>query len=194
VAHLEAAARKAGGTAYVHCTAGIGRAPAVALAWMWWTKGIPVDEGYSLLTGLRRCSPKVAAIRAAAVDILFGWVATPVEISLRRRGVVDSAQVAGLDVGWGQTLDMDLKKDQSGYVLTRELPAGKYMFKFVVVRLSIWVFYSLLSSLLVVVFFLLALSLEIKPNQNSQTSLLTPLSFYCAGWTVVLLCRPPHHP
>ena len=38
VAALARSAQAQGGTAYVHCTAGLGRAPATALAYMWWFK------------------------------------------------------------------------------------------------------------------------------------------------------------
>ncbi len=41
----------------------MGRAPATALAVMNWIRGMQLDEAYSLLTGLRRCSPKIEAIR-----------------------------------------------------------------------------------------------------------------------------------
>ncbi len=51
------------GTAYVHCTAGMGRAPATAVAYMAWVRGIPVDEAYEQMTTVRRCSPKIQAIR-----------------------------------------------------------------------------------------------------------------------------------
>eukprot|EP00967_Tisochrysis_lutea_P136662 scaffold244022_cov24-Tisochrysis_lutea.AAC.1 len=37
---------------------GMGRAPATALAYMNWIRGIQLDEGFKLLTSLRRCGPK----------------------------------------------------------------------------------------------------------------------------------------
>lgn len=43
------------GTAYIHCTAGMGRAPATAVAYMAWIRGIPVDEAYEMMTTVRRC-------------------------------------------------------------------------------------------------------------------------------------------
>lgn len=61
VALLARHAQARGGTAYVHCTAGLGRAPAVALAWMWWYKGVPLEDAYALLTGKRPCKPKARA-------------------------------------------------------------------------------------------------------------------------------------
>ncbi|CAI7849033.1 unnamed protein product, partial [Closterium sp. NIES-53] len=37
------------GTAYVHCTAGLGRAPAVALAYMWWMRDLQLEEANEIL-------------------------------------------------------------------------------------------------------------------------------------------------
>ncbi|KAL4550138.1 hypothetical protein Ndes2526B_g08305 [Nannochloris sp. 'desiccata'] len=42
VALLSQQAAARGGTSYIHCTAGLGRAPATALAYMWWIKDIPL--------------------------------------------------------------------------------------------------------------------------------------------------------
>ena len=99
VALLAQQAAAAGGTSYVHCTAGLGRAPAVALAWMWWYKGYGLEEAYELLTGKRPCKPKTAAIRAAAADILFGAMHTRVTLAVHRRGFAKEIQVSGPG-GW----------------------------------------------------------------------------------------------
>ena len=40
-------------------------------------------------------------------------------------------QVAGLDVGWGQRLDLTLDPQTQTYVLERELPVGKFNYKFI---------------------------------------------------------------
>jgi hypothetical protein len=37
-------ALSAGGRVYVHCTAGLGRAPAVCIAWRYWYGGLQLDE------------------------------------------------------------------------------------------------------------------------------------------------------
>lgn len=43
-------------------------------------------------------------------------------------------QVAGLDVGWGQQLDMAVdERFQHRFALTRHLPPGQYQFKFIIV-------------------------------------------------------------
>lgn len=74
---------------------GLGRAPATALAYMYWLRGWKLQEAYDKLTGARRCSPRVEAIRAATGDLLTD--STPVEltIGLRRRGTGKQFQVCG---------------------------------------------------------------------------------------------------
>jgi hypothetical protein len=44
---------------YVHCTAGLGRAPAVIIAYMHWTTGMNLEDAYAFVTGRRRCHPRV---------------------------------------------------------------------------------------------------------------------------------------
>ena len=44
---------------YVHCTAGLGRAPAVCIAYLYWWCGMDLDAGYEYLTNIRPCGPKV---------------------------------------------------------------------------------------------------------------------------------------
>jgi hypothetical protein len=41
-------------------------------------------------------------------------------------------QVAGLDVGWGQELDLQRERGSGRWTLTRELPPGRFPFKFIV--------------------------------------------------------------
>ena len=40
-------------------------------------------------------------------------------------------QVAGLDVGWGQQIDMDYNSDLHRYEVIRHLPPGRYAYKFI---------------------------------------------------------------
>ncbi|KAI7843358.1 hypothetical protein COHA_003054 [Chlorella ohadii] len=133
VAALAQNAEANGGTAYVHCTAGLGRAPATALAWMWWFKDWHLEDAYEHLTGIRACKPRVQAIREAAADVLYGEPPTPVLITLPRYGIEGVPQVAGLDVGWGQQLDMAPDtRFQHRFALMRHLPPGQYQFKFII--------------------------------------------------------------
>jgi len=57
--------------AYVHCTAGLGRAPAVCIAWLYWYGPyLSLDDAYKHLTDIRPCGPNRDAIRGATYDIL----------------------------------------------------------------------------------------------------------------------------
>ncbi len=58
------------GRVYTHCTAGIGRAPAVAIAWLAWYRGLPLARAVEHVTGRRPCSPFVEAIALATQDRL----------------------------------------------------------------------------------------------------------------------------
>lgn len=69
VASLERA-RLEHGRVYVHCTAGLGRAPAVAIARLYWMTDMQLEEAYAYLTGIRPCGPNRDAIRGATYDLL----------------------------------------------------------------------------------------------------------------------------
>lgn len=132
VAAFAQSASKQGGTAYVHCTAGMGRAPAVALAYMWWVKGIHLEEGHALLTGKRTCSPRLASIRAATADLLYGGPPTPVEIEVFKFGTASQIEIAGLDVGWGCKVQLQRDIPRARFFLHRQLLPGTYQYKFIV--------------------------------------------------------------
>ena len=135
----------------------MGRAPAVALAYMWWVQGQHLEEARDLLLSKRACHPKLFAIREAATDILFGG--EPQEVVIRKRGSGNSAVVeiagasicgfslqrreliskhatvgplycAGLDVGWGNKVPMT-NVGGDVWELRRTLPPGCFPFKFV---------------------------------------------------------------
>lgn len=56
---------------YVHCTAGLGRAPAVCIGYLYWYGPyLSLHEAYDHLTSIRPCGPKKEAIRGATFDIL----------------------------------------------------------------------------------------------------------------------------
>ena len=69
--HIEQAAsqlgalEKAGHRTYVHCTAGVGRAPAVAIGHLVWNHGWDLDTAYGFVRAARVCDPYIDAIRAA---------------------------------------------------------------------------------------------------------------------------------
>jgi protein-tyrosine phosphatase len=70
VGTLYKAVKRNGGVTYVHCTAGMGRAPAVALTYMFWVQGYKLMEAHKLLMSKRSCFPKLDAIRNATIDIV----------------------------------------------------------------------------------------------------------------------------
>jgi hypothetical protein len=81
------------GIAYIHCTAGLGRAPATALAYMYWLRGWQLPEALEALTSKRRCSPRVEAIRAATADLLTDSRPCQLTVGIRRRGTAQTFQV-----------------------------------------------------------------------------------------------------
>jgi protein tyrosine phosphatase (PTP) superfamily phosphohydrolase (DUF442 family) len=66
-----AKAVEAGKTVYVHCTAGLGRSPAAAIAYLYWFSEPKMDlqKAYDFLTSRRPCGPKWEAIRGATYDL-----------------------------------------------------------------------------------------------------------------------------
>jgi len=114
---------------YVHCTAGMGRAPGTALAYMNWVRGFQLDDAFAVLRGVRACCPKLSAIRAAAVDVLTGCPRVPVTLGFRRAG--PGARIAGLDFGWGVQKELAYAPARQRWEITRELPTGDFSYKLV---------------------------------------------------------------
>ncbi|KAL2558289.1 Phosphoglucan phosphatase LSF2 [Forsythia ovata] len=69
VSSLEWAISEGNGRVYVHCTAGLGRAPAVAIAYMFWFCNMDLNTAYNTLTSKRPCGPNKRAIRGATYDL-----------------------------------------------------------------------------------------------------------------------------
>ena len=86
-----------------HCTPphptprppGLGRAPATALAYMFWLRGFQLDAAYELLRSQRMCSPRIEAIRSATIDLLLGGEPVPVTIGVRKTGTATDFKVWG---------------------------------------------------------------------------------------------------
>jgi hypothetical protein len=57
-----------GHTVYLHCTAGIGRAPTVAIGYLHTCLGWELDEAIEHVKSLRQCAPHVEALRLALGD------------------------------------------------------------------------------------------------------------------------------
>lgn len=55
----------AGHKVYLHCTAGVGRAPSVAIAWLIGCQGWSMQQACDWVTHRRRCSPDLDAVRWA---------------------------------------------------------------------------------------------------------------------------------
>jgi len=133
----ELAARSEGESAYIHCTAGLGRAPGTALAYMFWVDGRCLDEAYGSMFQVRRCHPQLGMIRAATCDILSGEESglgglIPTQIEFAKDGA-SVVEIKGLDVGWkGEPLRLEKDPATGRFVLSRGLPAGKYEYKFIV--------------------------------------------------------------
>lgn len=70
VAAMDKAIRN-GHVVYCHCTAGMGRSPGVAIAYLYWCHQFEtLDDAYDYLTSKRPCGPKKEAIRGATLDML----------------------------------------------------------------------------------------------------------------------------
>lgn len=61
VGNLEAVGHRV----YIHCTAGVGRAPAVAVGHLAWNLGWSLDNAYQFVIERRDCDPYIEAIREA---------------------------------------------------------------------------------------------------------------------------------
>lgn len=57
---------ESGHTVYLHCSAGAGRSPTVAIAYLFWRCGWSLDQALAYVTQCRPCSPNVKAIRLAS--------------------------------------------------------------------------------------------------------------------------------
>ncbi|KAG8390544.1 hypothetical protein BUALT_Bualt01G0094500 [Buddleja alternifolia] len=130
VSKLHKAINQNGGVTYIHCTAGLGRAPATALAYMFWVQGYKFSEAHKLLLSKRVCCPNLDAIKSATADILTGLKNKAVMLAWR--GDCTTVEISGLDVGWGQSIPLTYDGEQGLWILHRELPEGQYEYKYVV--------------------------------------------------------------
>ncbi|CAL9246690.1 unnamed protein product [Arabidopsis halleri] len=131
VSTLYKAVKRNGGVTYVHCTAGMGRAPAVVLTYMFWVQGYKLMEAHKLLMSKRSCFPKLDAIRNATIDILTGLKKKTVTLTLKDKGF-SSVEISGLDIGWGQRIPLTLDKGTGFWTLKRELPEGQFEYKYII--------------------------------------------------------------
>ncbi|KAK1283555.1 hypothetical protein QJS10_CPB21g00301 [Acorus calamus] len=146
VSKLSKAIRRNGGVTYIHCTAGLGRAPSVALAYMFWVQGYKLSEAYNLLQveivmplcrhllSKRPCFPKMEAIKSATADIVTGLgCLAKIPITLMWEGDnCSSVEVSGLDIGWGQRIPLKFDEKHGHWTLERKLPEGRFEYKYIV--------------------------------------------------------------
>ncbi|XP_031475498.1 phosphoglucan phosphatase LSF2, chloroplastic [Nymphaea colorata] len=69
VSSLEHAISQGRGKVYVHCTAGLGRAPAVAISYLFWFCDMDLETAYDSFVSKRPCGPSKQAIRGATYDL-----------------------------------------------------------------------------------------------------------------------------
>ncbi|XP_024970723.1 phosphoglucan phosphatase DSP4, amyloplastic-like isoform X2 [Cynara cardunculus var. scolymus] len=131
VSKLHKAVNRNGGITYIHCTAGLGRAPATALAYMFWVQGYKLQDAITLLLSKRPCFPKVDAIKSATADILTGLKRKPVTLTWKG-DECSTVEISGLDIGWGQRIPLKYDEKQGSWNLQRDLPEGRYEYKYVV--------------------------------------------------------------
>ncbi|KAL2949463.1 hypothetical protein AAZX31_20G177200 [Glycine max] len=131
VSKLYKAINSNGGVTYIHCTAGLGRAPAVALAYMFWVLGYKLNEAHTLLQSKRSCFPKLDAIKSATADILTGLSKKSVTLSWEGSNC-STVEISGLDIGWGQRIPLNFDDKEGLWFLKRELPEGLYEYKYIV--------------------------------------------------------------
>ncbi|KAJ6840734.1 phosphoglucan phosphatase DSP4, amyloplastic isoform X2 [Iris pallida] len=131
VSKLHKAVNKNGGVTYVHCTAGLGRAPATALAYMFWVQGYNLGEANKLLQSKRPCFPKLEAIKNASADILTGLLKTRIRLTWGG-GNCSLVEVSGLDIGWEQRIPLRFDEEQGSWIFERDLPKGRYEYKYIV--------------------------------------------------------------
>ncbi|XP_038979592.1 phosphoglucan phosphatase DSP4, amyloplastic isoform X2 [Phoenix dactylifera] len=131
VSKLHKTINRNGGVTYVHCTAGLGRAPAIALAYMYWIQGYKLSEAHQLLLSKRPCFPKLDAIKNATIDILTGL--SKHRVTLMWEGDnCSSVEISGLDIGWEQRLPLKFDEDQRLWIVERDLPEGCYEYKYII--------------------------------------------------------------
>ncbi|XP_022743725.1 phosphoglucan phosphatase DSP4, amyloplastic isoform X2 [Durio zibethinus] len=131
VSKLYKAINRNGGVTYIHCTAGLGRAPAVAMSYMFWVQGYKLSEAHRLLLSKRSCFPKLDAIKSATADILTDLKKELVTLTWED-SKCSTVEVSGLDIGWGQRIPLKFDREHGSWTLLRELPEGSYEYKYIV--------------------------------------------------------------
>lgn len=131
VSKLQKAVNRNGGITYIHCTAGLGRAPATALAYMFWVLGYKLNDAASLILRNRKCYLNVDAIKSATADILTGLKKRSITLTWNGENC-STVEVSGLDIGWGQKIPLQYDEKHGSWILQRDLLEGRYEYKYIV--------------------------------------------------------------
>mmetsp|Transcript_13672 Transcript_13672/g.49739 ORF Transcript_13672/g.49739 Transcript_13672/m.49739 type:complete len:621 (+) Transcript_13672:954-2816(+) len=124
---------------YCFCTAGIGRSPAIAVAYLHWAMGLSLGEAYERITTVHPSAPNPAAILHATRDVLHSRAALPVlwhEVELvwsdGGRDVKLAGDFArpGTEGSWQNPIQVPRVDDR--FVLKVQLPRGRHSFKWIV--------------------------------------------------------------
>ena len=117
---------------YIHCTACLGRAPGVAIAYLAWCREMDVQEAYDMVTTRRPCCPKIGAIREATYDALathqsfegvhFRW----------NGGAERDVFLTGSFCGWSNPGIPMVKTEGGAWECHANLLVGRHFYKFVV--------------------------------------------------------------
>mmetsp|Transcript_28004 Transcript_28004/g.53303 ORF Transcript_28004/g.53303 Transcript_28004/m.53303 type:complete len:413 (-) Transcript_28004:351-1589(-) len=114
---------------YVHCTAGLGRAPAVVIAYLHWMCGFSLMDAYSFVTSRRSCHPKIGVIRDATFQLNLGDMDS-VSFSWHGRG--DQVRVVGSFNGW-KSPGIELQRYTDDFHMQEVcLPVGIHEYKYII--------------------------------------------------------------
>jgi atypical dual specificity phosphatase len=69
VAEIEAALQPRAARVYLHCTAGMNRAPTVAAAYMMRSQGMPAQDAYDYIVARRYCRPYLDVLQEYAASL-----------------------------------------------------------------------------------------------------------------------------
>eukprot|EP00897_Mesotaenium_endlicherianum_P009222 jgi/Mesen1/8328/ME000046S07717 len=124
---------------YVASTAGMGRAPAVVIAYLHWICAMPFGDAYELITSLRQSSPNRSALVAATWDVIGlteegqkhrGPPTHAIQL-VWNHGGKEVLLVGEFSGGWNQPIPA-LPAGGPKFVLDLRLPQGKYRYKYIV--------------------------------------------------------------
>jgi len=121
-----------GDTVYIHCTAGLGRAPGVAITYLHWLFNLSLEDAYSFFQERRKCNPRAAAIRGATMDaqlgsgglVSFCW-------DSGHMGAAEHVEVTSSFNSWAAP-GLELRKYADGFFMKELcLPPGLYQYKYI---------------------------------------------------------------